>query len=172
MATMLSGEPLSVPDPLADAWDEAARQNRILQAKNDPLAGRADPPGTLVGSRYTRDPRAAAAYEAGAGELLKLIPVGEGTSGTDGYDVTFGYGKYAPEGTPALTAMTLDEVAKLQREMVRRGAAAGVVGRYQIKGDTLARIQRKLGISGSEMFTPDIQDRMARELLLERGYDN
>jgi hypothetical protein len=38
MAFMPRGEPRSVPDPLADAWDEMVRQNNRLQAKNDPLA--------------------------------------------------------------------------------------------------------------------------------------
>jgi hypothetical protein len=38
MAQMSRGEPFSVPDPLADAWDEMVRVNRRLQAKNDPLA--------------------------------------------------------------------------------------------------------------------------------------
>jgi hypothetical protein len=52
MAQMPRGEPFSVPDPLAKAWDAAARLNRQLQAKNDPLAGiesRARPPSVAPG---------------------------------------------------------------------------------------------------------------------------
>lgn len=32
-------EPFSVPDPLADAWDDMVRRNRLLQARNDPFFG-------------------------------------------------------------------------------------------------------------------------------------
>lgn len=38
MASMPKGEPRSVPDDLAGPWNESIRLNRILQAKNDPLA--------------------------------------------------------------------------------------------------------------------------------------
>ena len=38
----LLSEPSSVPDPLADAWDEMVRRNRIQQAGNDPLFGAGD----------------------------------------------------------------------------------------------------------------------------------
>lgn len=40
----LPSEPFSVPDPLADAWDEMVRQNRVLQARNQAF-GEADQQG-------------------------------------------------------------------------------------------------------------------------------
>jgi hypothetical protein len=37
----LPSGPFSVPDPLADAWDDMVRRNRRLQAGNDPYSGAA-----------------------------------------------------------------------------------------------------------------------------------
>lgn len=68
--------------------------------------------------------------------------------------------------------MTLDEVMQLQREMKTRGASTGAVGRYQIVGRTLDRLKGAMGLTGGEKFTPDLQDRLARELLHIRGYDD
>jgi hypothetical protein len=46
MAFNSPGEPFSVPDPLADDWDDMVRRNRLLQAQNDPLSfGEADDAG-------------------------------------------------------------------------------------------------------------------------------
>jgi hypothetical protein len=51
--------PFSVPDPLAEAWDEMVRKNRLLQATNDPFApsglGRAQPPMGLETALRTAD---------------------------------------------------------------------------------------------------------------------
>ena len=40
----LSSEPFSVPDPLAAAWDDMVRRNRLLQHENDPAPGASKAP--------------------------------------------------------------------------------------------------------------------------------
>lgn len=44
MALMPDGQPFSVPDPLADAWDDMVRRNDLLQMQNDPLGIRSSQP--------------------------------------------------------------------------------------------------------------------------------
>lgn len=134
-------------------------------------AGRLAPNAHLPSQRSDDSAKRARALESGAGALLKVISQAEGTDRDDGYDVTFGYGKYAPSDTKKLSAMTLDDVARLQAEMVRRGSPGSAVGKYQIKDDTLAGLRRTLKLSGQDVFTPALQDRLGRELLRIRHYD-
>lgn len=35
----------------------------------------------------------------------------------------------------------------------------------------LTRLRGRMGLTGAERFTPEVQDRMARERLMEAGYD-
>ena len=65
-----------------------------------------------------------------------------------------------PQGVPGLTNMTIDEV--LGRQDLHH------VGKYQFqlgRNRTLDLLKNKLGLSGSEKFTPELQDRMASELM-------
>jgi muramidase (phage lysozyme) len=130
------------------------RENRRLQAKNDPLA----PSGYGEARR-------------GVGPLLGLISRGEGTDRPDGYDVVYGYDRFKPPGTGRLTDMTIKEVRALQDEMVRRGAPTGAAGKYQVVGATMNYLTKRMGLDGSERFTPLLQDQMARELLARHGYE-
>jgi hypothetical protein len=122
----------------------------------------------------------------GVENLLNIITRAEGTSDeqarakgfASGYDVPFGYGRFIMPEKP-LSQMTIDEVKQFQSKLVdaTRGRIKGVnprygtsaVGKYQIIGPTLQGLQRKLGISGSEIFSAELQDRMAIELLKESG---
>ena len=114
-----------------------------------------------------------AARAFGAGILLDRIAVGEGTGGPDGYDTTFGYRKYDPPGgRKPLAEMTLDELEVYQRGMVARGARSSAAGRYQILRETAGELRGRMGLSGDEKFTPELQDRMARELLRKRRWDD
>lgn len=55
--------------------------------------------------------------------------------------------------------------------MIRREKLAGAqppstaFGKYQITSDTSADIQKAMGLPGSAVATPGLQDRMTRELL-------
>ena len=113
-----------------------------------------------------------AARAFGAGILLDRIAAGEGTGGPDGYDTTFGYRKYDPPGgRKPLAEMTLDELEAYQQGMVSRGARSSAAGRYQIMPETARELRGRMGLSGEERFTPELQDRMARERLKMAGYD-
>lgn len=111
--------------------------------------------------------------------LLDRIALGEGTDEamarakgyTSGYDVTLGYGAYATPNKP-LSQMTLGEVIALQQQMLRNPRNklhSTAVGRYQILGGTLRPLMGRLGYTDKTTFSPDVQDRMARQLLVDRG---
>jgi hypothetical protein len=124
--------------------------------------------------------------ETGVKNLLNVIARAEGTSDeqasskgfASGYDVPFGYGRFVMPEKP-LTQMTISEVKEYQSKLVdaTRGKIKGVdprygtsaVGKYQIIGPTLKGLQAKLGISDSEIFSAELQDKMAIELLKEAG---
>lgn len=118
------------------------------------------------------------------GALLGGVSQGEGTDDAavkrskgkfnSGYDVTYKNNAY---GTPAkpISQMSLDEVRQYQRQMADQQNAQGIslpstpVGKYQITGTTLDGLERNMQLKGSEVFSPDLQDRMAKELLNESG---
>jgi len=79
------------------------------------------------------------------------------------------YGKNTPSRA-SLTNMTLQEVMNYQDGMVSRGHASTAVGKYQITKDTLDEFAKKTGVSLSEKFTPEIQDKIAAKILDEAGY--
>jgi len=64
-----------------------------------------------------------------------------------------------PNGIPGLTSMTIKQV---------QASGARHVGKYQFKlgqGQALAELTTRLGLTGNEKFTPELQDRMAAELI-------
>jgi hypothetical protein len=64
-----------------------------------------------------------------------------------------------PNGIPGLTGMTVNQVL---------GLRAKHVGKYQFqlgKGRTLETLRDRMGLTGNEPFTPELQDRMAAELI-------
>lgn len=106
--------------------------------------------------------------------VLDLIGHTEGTDRGASYNETLGYGAYTG-GPVNLTSMTLDEVDKLQGQMLRHpnnSWNSSAVGRYQIVRTTLRSLKKQLGLSGKEKFTPELQDRLAEQLLKNRGYDD
>jgi muramidase (phage lysozyme) len=98
----------------------------------------------------------------GVAQLLDHIG---GIEAPKGYDQMFG------ERTPKhnLTSMSLDEVLALQSEKVRGGSASSAAGRYQFLRKTLRSLKQDLGLTGSEPFTPELQDRLALALMERRG---
>lgn len=67
-----------------------------------------------------------------------------------------------------ITDMTINQVYAMMRE---RGGPSTAAGRYQIIRKTAQGLMRRMGLSGDEKFTPELQDRMAIQLLKDRGYD-
>jgi muramidase (phage lysozyme) len=71
-----------------------------------------------------------------------------------------------------LSQMTVGEVKAYQRQLLndpRNHKNSSAVGRYQIVGKTLRGLQRNMGISDNEIFSPQLQDRLAQEILRENG---
>jgi muramidase (phage lysozyme) len=66
---------------------------------------------------------------------------------------------------------TLVDVYNWQSAMLRRDSRSTAVGAYQFLKRTLQGLQEKLKLSGnSTFFTPGLQDCLAVELLVDRGY--
>ncbi|WP_152047189.1 phage tail tape measure protein [Aureimonas psammosilenae] len=115
----------------------------------------------------------AVAREVAKKGMLDLIGHTEGTDKGRGYNETLGYGKFTG-GDVNLTAMTLKEVQALQRQMLAHPDNkfnSSAVGRYQIVGKTMKGLMGEMGLSGDELFSPALQDRMAQQLLRRRGSD-
>ena len=117
-------------------------------------------------------------------DLLDVIAKGEGTSDqaarlngyASGYDVPLGYGKFNSDKR-RLTSLTLDELYDYQKAMLPNKLNSTACGRYQIVNRTMfgrngrnGGLVRNMGLSGSAIFSPKLQDDMAIELLNGRGY--
>ena len=75
-------------------------------------------------------------------------------------------------GPRNLVTMSLDQVDAMQSAMLKHpdnkfGSSAA--GRYQIVQKTLRGLRGKLGLKGDEFFDGNMQDRLAEELLRQRG---
>lgn len=70
------------------------------------------------------------------------------------------------------TDMTIEQVMQWQRGYIARGNESSAVGKYQFIQDTLRNTVKELGISLTDKFTPELQDRMAEHLLKKRGLDD
>lgn len=68
-----------------------------------------------------------------------------------------------------LTDMTIDEVQAWQKQAVRSGSPSSAAGKYQIIGKTLTGLEKQMGLTGKEKFDEAMQDRMAMQLLENRG---
>jgi len=108
-----------------------------------------------------------------ASPVLDLLGHTEGTDKGRGYNETLGYGRYTG-GDVDLVNMTLGEIDTLQTRMLvhpDNRLQSSALGRYQIVRTTLRGLKKNLGLSDDEKFTPELQDRLAMELLRTRGYD-
>lgn len=79
-----------------------------------------------------------------------------------------------------ITDMTINELLKFAEpggaygDYSKRqvGRVATPMGRYQIVGSTLRSLTKRLGLTGEEKFTPEMQDKLFLALLRGRGYDD
>lgn len=111
--------------------------------------------------------------QAAAKGFLDLIGSAEGTDKGRGYNETLGFGKFTG-GDQNLVVMTLDQIDQLQSSMLKHpdnNFNSSALGRYQIVQSTLRDQRKKLGLSGSDQFTPDLQDKVATALAKQRGND-
>lgn len=76
----------------------------------------------------------------------------------------------APRSRDDLSARTVNGIYALQDYLLSIGRPSTAVGRYQIIRSTLETLQDALDLSGNELFTPALQDRLAVALLVDCGY--
>lgn len=112
-------------------------------------------------------------------EIAKGVDIGE-TAGSGDYTTLLGNAQKDGKqfaGTN-ITKMSVDDLIKFtagggayaeySKGVVNRMATP--MGRYQIVGKTLRSLKNKMGLTGDEQFTPELQDKMFLQLLKGRGY--
>lgn len=128
--------------------------------------------GAGAGGRPGGRPSGRRGGGGGPGDGAPELPAGTGqplldeisrSEGTRGYNDAFAHQHPGVD----LSKMTVDQVEALSKS--QRGSSA--IGRYQFMSYTLDSLKKQLHLSGSEMFNPAMQDRLARSLLQRRGYD-
>lgn len=76
-----------------------------------------------------------------------------------------------------ITKMTIDEIIRDGVGWIGRkgpkaiGTISSAAGAPQIIKKTMIKLKEVMGLTGSELYTPGLQDRMAFQLLRYRGYD-
>ena len=101
---------------------------------------------------------------AGAALLLDFIGSIEAPRG---YDVI--YGNNQDKLPKPITKMTIGELIDAQASFTKRFKSSAS-GRYQFMRATLQGLAQELGLRGTQVFDPDLQDRLGYHLLIRRGY--
>ncbi len=111
------------------------------------------------------------AVEQAGNAFLNLIRKAEGTSGSNGYNTSLAYGKFTG-GERNLTGMSLNQIDALQSSMLRHPENvynSSALGAYQIVQKTLRGLRDELKLTGAELFSPEMQDKLATTLAGRRG---
>lgn len=85
-----------------------------------------------------------------------------------GYGQIYGGAKGVPKDTD-VSKMKLKDVQALQRRMIAAGSKSTASGRYQFIKNTLNATIAEMGLTGEEVWGPDLQDQMALHLVTKRG---
>ena len=107
---------------------------------------------------------------APAQEILTLIRVTE-TARADETAYETIYGHNEDQLTKPITAMDVNEVQHWQPGFTK-SFGSSATGAYQFMHATLKELKAKCGLSGDEIFTPDLQDDLGFVLLKRRGYQS
>jgi len=94
------------------------------------------------------------------------VPGNPNGESSGNYNAYFGN----PLSRTALTKKTLTEIYAFQSQMLARDPRSTAIGRYQFLRDTLQGLQKKAQLSATAVFTAELQDQLAVELLKECGY--
>jgi len=125
-------------------------------------AGLGASPGSSTGSA---NEALSSSYTQGAlTPLLDLIGRAEGA----GYDTIVGYVRREDYPSRPITALTVDELLAWQ-DSIDPKYDSEASGRYQVMEDTLRGLKASGVVSGSELFNPSTQDKIALGLLKIRG---
>lgn len=103
---------------------------------------------------------------ANAKALLDFIASYE-SGPTDGYNVV--YGHHERSLPKPITAMSINELLGNQAHWGHEWGSSAA-GRYQFMPATLRGLLPQVGLVGSELFSPEVQDRLGYQLLLRRGF--
>ena len=95
--------------------------------------------------------------------LLNLIGTEESNSD---YNIAYGQKKAEQD----FSDMTINQVLQWQADYVEDGTPSSAVGKYQIIRKTLRELVKATNLTGSEKFTPQLQDELAVALMNRRGY--
>jgi muramidase (phage lysozyme) len=85
-----------------------------------------------------------------------------------GYGQIYSGAKGVPSGAD-VSKMKLKEVQALQRLMIANGSRSTASGRYQFIKNTLNTTIIEMGLTGEEVWGPELQDQMAVHLIKKRG---
>lgn len=97
--------------------------------------------------------------------LTDFISVGESKGDYNIYNMGAGH-KYKA-GREDLSQMTLNEVMRRQNLDSRSSQKLFAVGKHQIIPKTMEAAKRSIGLTGEEMFTPELQERIFAEYLTQ-----
>jgi hypothetical protein len=117
-------------------------------------------------------------------DLRNLVAEAEGTTDArasqenfaSGYDVPFAYGQYLQPSKP-ISQMTFQELRDFQNKQINAtkgtfdntNLGTSAVGRYQFIGPTLENLKNRLGYKDTDVFSPEVQDRLFDALMEEQG---
>lgn len=154
---------ISKVQALGRANDDAfvAMQKRIQQGAWGVISGAVE---SATGNSLEQWGKDLEASQRGILELIKSRESG------GNYNATLDNGRYTG-GQRDLVNMTLNEVLEMQRQMLahpdntHNSSAAGA---YQIVSTTMRGLIKELGLSGNELYSREMQDRMAQQLLRQR----
>lgn len=94
------------------------------------------------------------------------VPGNPGGESAGNYNAVIGNAK----ATDDLSQKTLAEIYALQDQLRASGQPSTAIGRYQFIKSTLSGLQERLKLPDDTKFTNELQDRLAVELLVGRGY--
>ena len=101
----------------------------------------------------------AAAARTGVEGFLDFIAVYESRGNRNAY-----FGAPDNQDDPPFVVMTVQDVLAWQN-----GRRFSACGKYQVIRKTMLSLVEEMGLSGAEIYAPDMQDRMATTLLHRRG---
>lgn len=144
-------------DQYPDEEDRERRKENLREVARDPNhPDRQMAPADFIHSYFGENPNIRA--------LLDHIAKSEAVGGS--YDSIF-----PASIKQGLSDMTINEVIAWQREYgPKHGSSAA--GRYQFMPNTLEGLKTNMGLTGNEKFSPEMQDRLAIELMREKGLDD
>lgn len=100
-------------------------------------------------------------------KLLEFIRSDEGGPGLKGYGTVYSGAKGVNRHTD-VSKMTLNDIIRFQDAMLKGRSASTAVGGYQFLQRTLKQTISQMGLTGNEVWTPELQDRMAIHLMKGR----